>query len=161
MTRWTEWAQAIRRTPAVPPGIEMGDGRRMGAEDVLEGHYRRLAARTRNQPRAVQVQVGENLVTAIAVLAPDLAPLTEIAEEVADALPPVQPAPQFREHLHQALELTHKQHAAQRVLGTRPQPAPARVQAPVWVAGVLLALIAIVLIGRWQVRRATREASVS
>lgn len=39
------------------------------------------------------------------------------------------PAPDFRRKLHQALERTHRQHAAQRVLGTRraaPSPRPPR-----------------------------------
>lgn len=109
-------------------GIDLGNGRVMGAEDVLEGHFRRMAAH--RQPadpparRQVAVQVGDNLMVAITVLAPDLAPLTEIAEKVSGALPLVEPERHFRENLHQALERTHRQQAAQRILGTRPAPRP-------------------------------------
>ena len=123
--------------------IDMGDGRKLGAEDVLEGHYRRLyaphasrRAATRASARSsgkrgreVQVQVGDNLIAAITVLAPSLVPLAEIAEDVARTVPSVRPEPDFRERLHEALERTHRQHAAQRTLGTRLAARPAR---PVW-----------------------------
>jgi hypothetical protein len=127
---WPGWLQSIRGAQPSAPGIDLGNGRMLGAEDVLEGHYRRMAARFQPQtlvrPRQVPpepsprrthrvaVQVGDNLVAAITVLAPDLVPLTELAEEVAGVVPPVLPEPQFREHLHQALERTHRQYAAQR-----------------------------------------------
>jgi hypothetical protein len=156
-----EWAAWLRTTwfPSLSiNGIDMGDGRILGAEDVLESHFMRLARRPRTEN--VPVQVGDNLVAAITVLAPKLAPLTEVAEEVAQAMPPVQPAPQFRKNLHQALERTHRQHAAQRVLGTRnrPKPSPAWRQPGGWVlvASLLLTLLAV-----WWYQSSKREESVT
>ncbi len=130
------WLQSMNyfwSRQALPKGeIDLGNGRVLGAEDVLEGHFRRMSSYRQplNQPsgqsatRQVAVKVGDNLMVAITVLAPDLVPLTEIAERVSDAVPLVEPEPHFRQNLHQALERTHRQHAAQRVLGTRPAPRP-------------------------------------
>jgi len=126
-------------------GIDLGNGRVLGAEDVLEGHYRRMTSRRlplsgHATTRQVTVQVGDNLTAAIAVLAPQLAPLTEVAEQVSGAVPLVEPERRFRENLHQALELTHRQHAAQRILGTRATPRPKQTNAMGWwvaLAGIV------------------------
>ncbi len=112
--RWSR-----RRSGSQTSGIDLGNGRMLDTEDVLDSHFRRIAA-ARQTPRPGQEHVvvqieGDNMIAAITVLAPKLAPLTELAEVVADAMPAVHPAPQFRQHLHQALERTHRQHAAQRV----------------------------------------------
>lgn len=110
---WPVWnRQTVEKAP-----IDMGNGRLISAEDLLDGHFRRLATTT------VQVQVKPDLQAAITVVAPTLAPLTELASEVARAVPVAQPAPRFRQDLQRALELTHRQQAAQRKLGTRPAPA--------------------------------------
>ena len=146
-----------RRESLPQGGIDLGNGRTLGAEDVLEGHYRRLSSRRpvyTNPPatRQVAVQVGDNLMVAIAVMAPDLVPLTQVAEQLSDAVPLVAPEREFREHLHQALERTHRQHAAQRMLGTRPQPRPKSSRQLQWwvvLAGVV-ATIALVLGWRWR-----------
>ena len=74
-----------RRESLPQGGIDLGNGRVLGAEDVLEGHFRRMSAHRQPSSRQVAVQVGDNLMVAITVLAPDLAPLTEIAEQVFDA----------------------------------------------------------------------------
>ena len=118
--------------------IDLGNGNFLEAEDVLEGHFHRLASTT------VPVQVNANLTAAITVLAPGLTPLTELAEEVAHTVPLAQPAPQFRYHLHQALEQTHRQQAAQRILGTRPA---AQAQGPTWGAITLILLAAVAVLG--------------
>ena len=142
------WWQNTR--PA--PSIDLGDGRVVGAEDVLESHYRRLS-RGPQPPRTrqVAVQVEDNLTAAITVLAPDLAPLTRLAEEVAAAMPSVQPAPQFRSDLQRALERTHRQHAAQRALGTRQPPQQGlnrwRWPAASWLAVLILLLLTAYLLG--------------
>lgn len=100
--------------------VDLGNGRFVEAEDVLESHFsHRLDA-----PR-LTVHVEGDLNQALTALAPGLASLTELAEEVDQLVPRAQPAPQFRQDLHKALELTHRQHHAQRVLGTRieaPEP---------------------------------------
>ena len=130
-------------------GIDLGDGRVLNPEDVLEGHYRRVRGRV--VPAAVQVN--DSLVAAIGVLAPNLAPLTAVAEEVATMVPPVAPEPEFRAHLHQALEQTHRQHAAQRILGTRPVAQPRRDHRGVWLI-VLVAAIGLLL--AWRSRPSSR-----
>jgi hypothetical protein len=113
-------------------------------EDVLEGHFRRVQARP------------NNLTAAIAVMAPALAPLAAVAEGVSVAVPPVQPAPEFRAHLQQALERTHRQHAAQRVLGTR--PVPRRATAPgdgAWLLWTLALVGGLLLVWLWRRRAAS------
>jgi hypothetical protein len=122
--------QSLEKAP-----IDMGNGRVITAEDVVEGHFHRLATTT------VQVQVNENLQAAITVVAPKVAPLTELANEVAQAVPVAQPAPQFRHDLQKALELTHRQHTAQRKLGARPpQPQHHWGTSGVVIAGLLVVL---------------------
>ena len=135
--RWPEvgWLTNLRSKPE--PKIDMGNGRLVSAVDVLEGHYRRLATRT------VTVQVQPDLQSAITVVAPELAPLTAVAADVAEALPRVQPTTQFRSELHRALERTHRQQSAQRLLGVQtPDAQSARPWG--WIIGlaVLVCLVA-------------------
>jgi hypothetical protein len=116
--QWPEFlAWPVRRSGIVQP-IDLGNNRFLSPEDVLDGHFRRLSSRT------VKIQVENDLQAAITVLAPGLAPLTELASEVAGVVPQVQPDAQFRQDLHRALELTHRQHTAQRKLGTQAEEPP-------------------------------------
>ncbi len=101
-------------------GLDLGDGRTMPPEDVLDGHSARLLAGRRSGARTVPVQVDDNLSAAITVMAPNLAPLADLAEQVAVAVPAVQPEPDFRRNLYAALERTHRQYLTQEALGTRP-----------------------------------------
>lgn len=153
------WLQAISELlggETLPQGgIDLGNGRVLGAEDVLEGHYRRMATNRQATQKGqithqVPVQVGDNLTVAITVLAPELAPLTKMAEQVSGAVPLVEPERAFRENLHQALERTHRQHAAQRMLGTRPTPRPKPTPALRWWM-VLVGLVAtLALMWGWR-----------
>jgi hypothetical protein len=158
---WLQPADYFGRREQLPQGgIDMGNGRVLGAEDVLEGHFRRVAARRQPATRQVAVQVGDNLMAAIAVLAPDLAPLTEVAEQVSSAVPLVEPERHFRENLHQALERTHRQHAAQRALGTRrsaPRPKPINPVAWWMVLGGIVATLA--LLWGWRTRQSAMPAA--
>lgn len=65
-----------------------------------------------------------------------------------------QPAPDFRRKLHRALERTHRQHAAQRVLGTRrtaaSAPPPRRWP---W----LLVLVLLLCLAGFMLRRQSRR----
>jgi hypothetical protein len=123
----------------------MGNGRVLAAEDVLEGHFHRLSTNT------VQVQVKRDMQAAITVVAPQLAPLTAVAGEVARAVPVAQPAARFRHDLHKALELTHRQQAAQRKLGTRPVPVESHWGAfGLLIVGIVLVLGVIVYLRRGQ-----------
>jgi hypothetical protein len=57
--------------------IDMGHGRTLSVEDVLDGHFRRMTrdAMTRTvDARTVEIQVDDQLRAAITVLAPDLSP---------------------------------------------------------------------------------------
>lgn len=150
----------------LPQGeIDLGNGRVLGAEDVLESHYRRMTTtrqvtQSGKATRQVPVQVGDNLTVAITVLAPELAPLTEVAAQVSGAVPLVEPERAFRENLHQALERTHRQHAAQRILGTRPTPQQKATPALRWWM-VLAGLVATAaLVWGWRSsRQGTSPAS--
>lgn len=137
--------------------IDMGSGRFLTAADLIEGHFHRLARQWYVQSSAtanaqtVTVQVKPDLQVAIAVLAPELAPLAAVASEVAQAMPQVQPTRQFRQELHRALEQTHRQQQAQRLLGTRP---PQHEPSLAWfiLGGVGLLLVAL-LLGRARLQR--------
>lgn len=94
--------------------VDLGNGRVVGGEEVLDSHFTNRL----DTPR-LTVHVEGDLNRALTALAPGLASLTELAEKVDEAVPRAQPAPQFRQDLQKALELTHRQHHAQRVLGTR------------------------------------------
>ncbi|MEZ4733784.1 MAG: hypothetical protein R3E79_42355 [Caldilineaceae bacterium] len=136
---------------AVAP-IDLGNGRFVEAEDVLDSHFT-----NRLDPPRLTVHVEGDLNKALTALAPGLASLTELAEEVDQVVPRAQPAPQFRQDLHKALELTHRQHHAQRVLGTRletPEP-----QTP-WLMIVLLFMViasAVSMTIYWSKRSAVQE----
>ena len=141
---WLHRAQDAANRP-----IDMGNGRVIRAADVLDGHARRLMART------VQVQVKPDLQAAISVLAPDLAPLTNLAEEVANTTPRVEPTQRFRDDLHRALEQSHRQHAAQRHLGICTDAALA-TQSSAWrwsLFAFLTTLILTVSLGGLVMRR--------
>lgn len=128
------------RKPA--EGIDLGGGRTLPAEDVLESHFRRLA-QERHQPgvraQDVRIEVAPNIKAAIRVMAPTLAPLTEIAEELALKINSVEPEPNFRSELHRALEEAHRQMAAQRAA----QPQSRWFQSPVLWAGLVAATSAL------------------
>ncbi len=148
------------RNRNMPSGIDLGDGRQLRAEDVLEGHFRRLAAST-CQSEELRVQVTPTFSAAIRVMAPQLAPLTQIAEELASTFPNVSPAPDFRRDLHQALEMAHRQHTAQRAGASLPAERAVPVKYLLWLAlGATLSIGALVgVLGVWRLknRRQTRN----
>lgn len=163
---WVTLEWFYQREQETPPGIYLGDGEFLEAEDVLEGHFRHLAKQsttknafthdTTNQNRVEQNRLRQNetescapssgrqryryqpansnlesshqttpikptdyinLTEAISALSPKLAPFAELAEDVAETVSPIEPEPQFRAHLQQALERAHQQQSAQRELG--------------------------------------------
>lgn len=141
------------REPAALPGIDMGDGRVLEAEDVLDTYSARLISPRRGRTtKTVAIQVDDNLVAAIEVLAPDLAKLTHLADEVAQAVPPVHPEAEFRQNLYEALDRTYRQQAARRALGTQEDRQPASMVGW-WLAGGALALLCL-LLWLWRSRRA-------
>ena len=71
--------------------------------------------------------------------------MTDLAEEVAHTLPVAQPTPQFRDTLYKALEQTHRQHHAQRVLGTRPQVVETNEVHAWLIIGTAFTIVGIVL----------------
>lgn len=114
MIRFWGFLQVQDQTALPVEKVDLGNGRFVQAEDVLESHF----SNRLDTPR-LTVHVEGDLNQALTALAPGLASLTELAEEVDQLVPRAQPTPQFRQDLHKALELTHRQHHAQRVLGTR------------------------------------------
>lgn len=120
-------------------GIDLGGGRTLPPEEVLESHFRRLAQMqtqgAANHTQDVRIEVAPNIKAAIRVMAPKLAPLTEIAEELAVKINSVEPEPGFRSELHRALEEAHRQMAAQRAA----QPESRWFQSPILWAGLVAA----------------------
>jgi hypothetical protein len=139
-----EWAKLRNDPMPSPTPVNMGNGRFLTAEDVLEGHFRRLT--TQPTAQTVTLQVKDDLNAAITVLAPELTPLTRVAQEVAQTVPAVQPEPRFRQNLHSALERTHRQHSAQRVLGTR---SPTPTGSPLWHTAAPVAVLFLALFALW------------
>ncbi|MBV7327134.1 hypothetical protein KFU94_02505 [Chloroflexi bacterium TSY] len=163
---WVTLEWFYQREEETPPGIYLGNGEFLEAEDVLEGHFRRLSQQSsteksfsldntkqntfdqnpskpnKMEPRhpslgrqgyryqsvnsklqssylttPIEQTDCTNLTEAISALSPKLAPFAELAEDVAETVSPVEPEPQFRAHLQQALERAHQQQSAQRELG--------------------------------------------
>lgn len=128
--------------------VDLGNGHIVKGEDVLDSHFTNRL----DTPR-LTVHVEGDLNRALSALAPGLASLTELAEKVDEAVPRAQPAPQFRQDLQKALELTHRQHHAQRVLGTRVET-PER-QMPWTMLALLLVVVTctVSLTFYWSKRR--------
>lgn len=133
------------RNRRTPPAIDLGGGRHLPAEDLLEGHFRRLASTPASQE--IQVQVTPNLNAAIRVVAPQLAPLTQIAEELVTTFPSVRPAEEFRRDLQQALEMAHRQQHAQRTLGTLPAPEDKIGTRWLWWLALVAGLLILATVG--------------
>jgi hypothetical protein len=132
--------------------VDLGNGHIVKGEDVLDSHFTNRL----DTPR-LTVHVEGDLNRALTALAPGLASLTELAEKVDEAMPRAQPAPQFRQDLQKALELTHRQHHAQRVLGTRVETAETQIS---WtmLALLLVVIACTVSVTRyWSKRRAQQR----
>jgi len=145
------WNAALFSEHSPIEQVDFGDGRAVSASDLLDGHFQWLAAQPLPQvlpqalPQALSGPVERDLHTTIAVVAPTLTPLTDLAEEVAQTLPLAQPTPHFRDTLYKALEQTHRQHHAQRVLGTRPAVVENHELHTWLVIGVAFTIVGIVL----------------
>jgi len=138
-----------RRTAEV---VDMGGGRYLPVSDLLDGHCQRLMGGQRehnamgSSATVVPVMVRGNLQAAIAVVAPEWAPLAQLAEGVSGSVATVQPAPKFRQELATALALTQRQQMAQRKLGTRGMAAPPRSLLQDERIGLLALLVAAALL---------------
>lgn len=156
--RWRE--RRLQRKYGGP--VDLGGGRQVAAEDVLEGHFRRMAraghtaqlAQAAQAGSEVRVQLAPGLTGAIRVMAPQLAPLTEVAEELASAFPSVRPAPEFRSELHRALEVAHREHMAARAALAERNAAQGgrRISARTWLwalAPTLAVALVAALVAWW------------
>ncbi|MEZ4658566.1 MAG: hypothetical protein R2911_13425 [Caldilineaceae bacterium] len=149
------------------PGLDMGNGRTLSAEDVLDGHFQRLA------DQAVQTDADptdtahpkpvRKLGPAIHKLSPDLALLTDLADNLADQTVQAHPAPQFRQNLHNALEKAHQEQAAKRVLGIQSEPLTDTWRLGPWNGWTVLLVSASTIVGLFVAvklyRRATTRAA--
>lgn len=131
--------------------VDLGNGHSVAPEDVLDSHFTNRI----DEPR-LTVHVEGDLNKALTTLAPSLASLTELAEEVEQAVPRAQPTPQFRQDLQKALELTHRQHQAQRVLGTRVETPEAQMSWTLISLAVLLVACTISVTVYLRKRRTTQ-----
>jgi len=124
--------------------IDFGEGHMVSAADLLDGHFQRLAAQpVLSTPTPVVTE--SHLHTTIAVVAPTLTPLTDLAEEMAQTVPLAQPTPHFRDTLYKALEQSHRQHQAQRILGVQPTPVEAPGHSTWLLVGVAFTIVGICL----------------
>lgn len=138
MIRFWGFFHMARQPEALAEKVDLGNGHTVAGEDLLDSHFTNRL----DTPR-LTVHVEGDLNRALTALAPGLASLTELAERVDEAVPRAQPAPQFRQDLQKALELTHRQHHAQRVLGTRVET-PDREASWTIIALLLLVIVCTV-----------------
>ena len=154
MIRYWGFLQFREQSTLPAMQVDLGNGRFVKAEDLLESHFNNHL-----DTPSLTVHVEGDLNRALTALAPGLASLTELAAEVDQAVPRVQPTPQFRQDLQKALELTHRQHHAQRVLGTR-------VDTPeVQMSWTIIALMVVIMVSiatvsiYWSRRKTTLRQS--
>ena len=124
--------------------IDLGNGSFLDAPDVLDGHFRRLVQsscvitadanmesisaevlsfeeQAQNIAGAPVAQDDKNadLTGAVSTLAPDLAPLAYLANDLARTVPQIEPEPEFRRDLLQKLEAAHQQMREDGYTGSR------------------------------------------
>ncbi|MEZ4709724.1 MAG: hypothetical protein R3A44_21125 [Caldilineaceae bacterium] len=149
------------------PGIDMGNGRTLSAEEVLDGHFQGLADQASpvdaDPSNSAQQKPARNLGPAIHKLSPDLAPLTDLADDLAQQSKPAQPTPQFRQNLHNALERAHQEQMAKRVLGIQSEPLTDTWRLGPWSGWAVLLVSASTIAGLFVAvklyRRATTRAA--
>lgn len=132
--------------------VDLGGGRSARPEDLLEGHFQKLAGRAAGS-QEVNVQVSPNESTVLRVSAPALAPLAEIAEELASRIPTIQPAAGFRDELHRSLEEAHRRQMEARRLEPMVVHSP-RTRAWMWIAlgGLVIATCGLWLLAQYRRR---------
>ena len=137
--------------------IELGNGQVISVEDALEGHFQRLETAKRTV-QGMTISAEERLDAAIEAVAPHLTPLTGLANEVAAATPIAQPNESFRETLHKALEETHRQHQAHRILGIRQEQSSHGFSQQILFTSVFI--LTALLVG-WLVHRRKQQRVLS
>ena len=120
--------------------INLGKGQTIHAIDVVEGHAQRLRKAKTNAAPAGSEQA---ITSAVRTVAPEVAPLTDLALNIANNSTNAQPASKFRKELQQALETSHRQQSVRRSLGIQ---APAKKDPPWWQSSWFLFVVATLLI---------------
>ena len=145
------------RRPKTISAIDLGGGRLVPPEDLLEGHFHRLTQPVNPQPAThaqrgqdVSVQVSPDMRATIRVVAPTLAPLAQLAEELIARLTFVKPTPQFRADLQRALEDELRRRLGEEESSPAPRSAASMLAAP------LLTTLGLAGLVPWILRR--REA---
>lgn len=126
--------------------VDMGGGRVINSVDIVDGHAQRLSEESTN-----------DLTSAIHVVAPQLAPLTDLAQEIADRSTKAHPDDKFRSDLQRALETTHRQQTARRSLGIQ----AAAQEDPLWWESpwaMVVATLVTLLVLRWLYRRISHSS---
>lgn len=155
MPQWQRWSLWQTENRGFATHIDLGNGRTMRTEDLLDGHARRLNGASAN---AADQYGKSNLTTAVRVVAPQVAPLTDLAQTIAEKSTPAHPANKFRSDLQQALENTHRQQNVRRTLGIQPS---SRKEKSVWQSRwFFLATVVMVLLTVGILRRRYRATSV-
>lgn len=136
--------------------VDLGGGRMVSAEDIVDGHAQRLHKETRHE---ADKSTSTNLTNAVRTVAPELAPLTDLAQKIADQSTKAQPDGKFRSDLQQALESTYRQQHVRRKLGLQlaAQKDPLWWQSP-WLLGAVLVVMVVAL--RLLYRQSRRATSL-
>ena len=130
----------FERTPPIEQ-VDFGNWYFVSADDLLDGHFQQLTANTEESLSLPTSPLDPELHRKIENVAPQLTPLTDLAENVAETIPEAHPTVHFRTTLNKALTETHRQHSAQRTIGIR----PATPQSNEWQSIIIVGLILTVI----------------
>lgn len=140
MHPWQPWSGWQRDSKLFATHIDLGNGKMVRSEDLLDGHANNL--RTIKLDHATEPKK-RDLTSAVRVVAPEIAPLTDLAYTIAEKSPQSQPKDKFRADLQHALESTHRQQKVRRTLGMQP---PARKEPALWKSPWFMAFVGLLLL---------------
>ncbi|MFN8440241.1 MAG: hypothetical protein U0175_05715 [Caldilineaceae bacterium] len=122
--------------------VDLGGGRVVNAEDIVDGHAQRLHKEAKQE---TDKSTSTSVTNAMRVVAPELAPLTDLAQNIANQSTKAQPDGKFRSDLQRALESSYRQQHVRRKLGLQPaaQKDLPWFQSP-WLIGTVVVVMLMV-----------------
>lgn len=138
MFQWQQWRPWQENQFVGTAEIDLGSGKKVHAVDLVDGHAQRLRENTAGLDEGKR-----DLTDAVRVIAPQLAPLTDLAQNISNHSTPAHPTTKFRKDLQQALEISHRQQSVRRTLGIQP---PAQKETVWWQSPWLMLAVAVLIV---------------